>query len=122
MEIASQSRDASPDGAALRRSDTQELDAKRGHRPGRKAGAVVVLVDGALTVYVERGGKSVLTFTTDEAALRPAAVSLTKTVRERLGKLRVERIDGEFSVGSPFGLLLAEAGFAATPQGLRIRG
>ncbi|MEP6482726.1 MAG: ATP-dependent helicase, partial [Rhodoglobus sp.] len=113
---------ANPYGAALPwPREAEELDAKRGHRPGRKAGALVVIVDGALTVYVERGGKTVLTFTADEAALRAAAVSLTKTVRERLGKLRVERIDGEFSVGSPFGRLLAEAGFAPTPQGLRLR-
>jgi ATP-dependent Lhr-like helicase len=34
----------------------------------------------------------------------------------------VERIDGEFSVGSPLGALLAEAGFSPTPQGLRLRG
>ena len=33
-----------------------------GHRPGRKAGALVVLVDGALVLYVERGGKTVLAF------------------------------------------------------------
>ena len=32
----------------------------RGHRPGRKAGALVVLVDGALVLYVERGGKTLL--------------------------------------------------------------
>ena len=31
-----------------------------GHRPGRKAGALVVLVDGELVLYVERGGKSLL--------------------------------------------------------------
>ena len=37
-----------------------------GHRPGRKAGALVVLVDGALVLYVERGGKTVLAF--DRAA------------------------------------------------------
>ena len=30
------------------------------HKPGRKAGAVVVLVDGELTVYMERGGKTLL--------------------------------------------------------------
>jgi ATP-dependent Lhr-like helicase len=82
----------------------------------------VVLVDGALVLYVERGGKTVLTFGADEDALRAAAVSLTTTVRERLGRMRVERIDGEFSVGSPLGLLLAEAGFSATPGGLRLRG
>ena len=30
------------------------------HRPGRKAGAVVVMVDGELVLYLERGGKSLL--------------------------------------------------------------
>ena len=100
-----------------------ELEAgeKRGHRPGRKAGALVVMVDGALVLYVERGGKTVLTFTSDEEVLRVAAASLASTVRSRLGKLRIERVDGEFSIGTPLGVLLAEAGFAPTPQGLRLR-
>ena len=113
---------ANPYGAALAwPREADELDATRAHRPGRKAGAVVVLVDGALAAYVERGGKTVLTFTGDPAALGAAAASLAGTVRERLGKLRVERIDGEFAIGTPFGLALADAGFAPTPQGLRLR-
>jgi ATP-dependent Lhr-like helicase len=92
-----------------------------GHKPGRKAGALVVLVDGFLTLYVERGGKTVLTFGGDERMLRVAAFSLASTVRTGLGRLRIERVDGEFSVGTPLGSLLVEAGFAATPQGLRLR-
>ncbi|MGV8897097.1 MAG: Lhr family ATP-dependent helicase [Rhodoglobus sp.] len=94
---------------------------KRGHRPGRKAGALVVMVDGSLVLYVERGGKTVLTFTADDDALRAAAVSLTAIVRSRIGKLRIERIDGEFSVGTTLGSMLDEAGFASTPQGMRLR-
>src|SRR5690606_38327014 len=31
-----------------------------GHRPGRKAGALVVLVDGVCVLFVERGGRTVL--------------------------------------------------------------
>jgi ATP-dependent Lhr-like helicase len=113
---------ANPYGAALPwPREAEELDTKRGHRPGRKAGAIVVLVDGALTAYIERGGKTVLTFAADGAALQAAARSLATTVRERIGKLRVERIDGDFSIGTPFGTALAEAGFAPTPQGLRLR-
>ena len=120
---------ANPFGAALPwpaaadfEAGTQTDAAKRGHRPGRKAGSLVVLVDGALAVYVERGGKTVLTFTPDEDVLRAAAVSLAATVRARLGKLRVERVDGEFSIGTPLGDALQEAGFAPHPNGLRIRG
>jgi ATP-dependent Lhr-like helicase len=120
---------ANPYGAALGWPDLDRLDhradaeppAKRGHRPGRKAGALVVIVDGALVLYVERGGKTVLTFTDDEQTLAAAATSLARTVRDRLGRLRVERVDGEFSVGTPLGRALAEAGFSATPQGLRLR-
>lgn len=36
-----------------------------GHKPGRKAGSLVVLVDGELTLYVERGGKTVLAWPAD---------------------------------------------------------
>lgn len=112
---------ANPYGAALAWPSLAD-DATSKHRPGRKAGAMVVMVDGALTLYIERGGKTVLTFTSEPDPLRAAAMSLAATVRAGIGKLRVERIDGEFSVGSPLGLLLAEAGFSPTPQGLRLRG
>ncbi|MCJ1712790.1 ATP-dependent helicase [Curtobacterium sp. VKM Ac-2922] len=93
----------------------------RGHRPGRKAGALVVLIDGELGVYVERGGKSVLTFTDDPADLTAAATSIAATVRSGLGKLSVERVDGVFVLESPLGDALRAAGFAATPQGVRLR-
>jgi ATP-dependent Lhr-like helicase len=107
---------ANPYGAAL------PWPPLEGHRPGRKAGALVVLVDGMLTLYIERGGKTVLTFTSDERMLAAAAASLASTVRTGLGKLRIERINGDFAIGTPFGNLLVDAGFAATPQGLRLRG
>ena len=114
---------ANPYGAALPwpKEPATEVGDKRGHRPGRKAGALVVMVDGALVLYVERGGKTALTFTPDVETLAVAATSLARTVRERLGRLRVERVDGEFSVGTPLGKALVDAGFAATPQGLRLR-
>jgi len=93
----------------------------RGHRPGRKAGALVTTVDGHLAVYVERGGKSVLTFTDDPADLAVAAASIAATVRSGLRKLSVERVDGDFVLETPLGSALREAGFTATPQGLRLR-
>ena len=82
---------------------------------------MVVMVDGALVLYVERGGKTVLTFSADESALRAAAVSLTTTVRSRIGALRIERVNGDFSIGTPLGSMLVDAGFVPTPQGLRLR-
>lgn len=80
-----------------------------------------MLVDGRLAVYVERGGKSVLTFTEDPADLAAAATSIAATVRSGLGKLSVERVDGVFVLEAPLGDALRTAGFTATPQGLRLR-
>ena len=38
-----------------------------------------------------------------------------------LGRLTVERADGAGVLNSPLGLALEEAGFHATPRGLRLR-
>jgi ATP-dependent Lhr-like helicase len=97
-------------------------DPKRGHRPGRKAGALVVIVDGALALYVERGGKTMLTFADDDRAMTAAAHSLASVIRRSGGRLRVERVNGDFVIGTGLGEALVEAGFSATPQGLRLRG
>ncbi|MDX6204986.1 MAG: ATP-dependent helicase Lhr and Lhr-like helicase [Frankiales bacterium] len=110
--------DGAPAGKAARTGS--------GHRPGRKNGALVVLVDGALTLYVERGGKSLLTFSSDPARLQPAVDTLALAVHDGvLGKLAVERADGAglLSSGpaSPVAEALRAAGFHATPRGLRLR-
>jgi ATP-dependent Lhr-like helicase len=92
------------------------------HRPGRKAGALAVLVDGAATLYIERGGRSLLSFTEDTDTLRAAVGALAGVVqRGWLGSLSVERADGEAALGSALASLLRDAGFRATPRGLRIR-
>ena len=113
---------ANPYGAALpwppRPAETGQ------HKPGRKAGAVVVLVDGALVLYVERGGRSLLSWSQEATELQAAADALALAVRDgALGKLTVERADGEGVLGSdhPLARALAEAGFRATPRGLRMR-
>jgi ATP-dependent Lhr-like helicase len=115
---------ANPYGAALAwpTGAPTEADEKRGHRPGRKAGALVVLVDGLLALYVERGGKTMLTFDLPQPAMAVAALSLADAVRRSGGKLRVERVDGAFVIGTTVGEALVAAGFNATPQGLRLRG
>ncbi|WP_420897901.1 Lhr family helicase, partial [Cryobacterium algoricola] len=46
------------------------------HRAARKAGAIVVLVDGALVLYVERGGKTVLAFDGSRAVAAPDPAGL----------------------------------------------
>jgi ATP-dependent Lhr-like helicase len=93
-----------------------------GHRPGRKAGALVILADGQLVLYVERGGKTLLSWTSDQAVLDPAAAALAGAVREgALGRLTVERADGAGVYDSPLAQALESAGFRPTPRGLRLR-
>jgi len=96
----------------------------RGHQPARKAGALVVLVDGELVLYVERGGRTLLTWTDAPEDLQSAADALALAVREgALGRLTVEKTDGAEVLGSghPLEEALARAGFHATPRGLRLR-
>ena len=90
------------------------------HKPGRKAGAMVVLVDGELVLYLERGGKTLLSWSPQ---LLPLAVeALVEAVRQgRLGTLTVERANGVPALTSPLGQQLEAAGFHATPRGLRLR-
>ncbi|WP_406112275.1 DEAD/DEAH box helicase [Kitasatospora purpeofusca] len=92
------------------------------HRPGRKAGALVVLVDGELCLYIERGGKSLLAWPEDGATLAAAAAALAGAARAgALGSVTVERANGEAALGSALGSALEEAGFHPTPRGLRLR-
>jgi len=119
---------ANPYGAALpwpaRGPDTEVA-----HRPGRKAGALVVLVDGELAWFVERGGRSLLSFCTDPAAHAAAAQALAGLVAAgRLPGLLVEKVDGSPVLGPDTDgrraavlNALTETGFAATPRGLRLR-
>ena len=103
-----------------------------GHKPGRKAGALVVLLEGELALYLERGGRSLLAWpgqrgsAESEAArerLRPAAEALAQAAREgSLGTLTVERVNGSPVLADPWWTgLLESAGFHATPRGLRLR-
>jgi len=105
-------------------SEPGSAGGRRGHQPARKAGALVVLVDGELVLYVERGGKTLLSWTDDPQRLQAAADALSLAVREgALGRLTVEKADGDAVLGSghPLAQALAQAGFHATPRGLRLR-
>ncbi|GHC81373.1 ATP-dependent helicase [Streptomyces flavofungini] len=113
-------------GAAL---PWPEPPAEAGHKPGRKAGSLVVLVDGELTLYMERGGKSLLAWSTTtpdgstENPRLPAAASALASAAKAgaLGTVTVERINGSPALTSPHAPLLEQSGFHATPRGLRIR-
>ncbi|MFF9018315.1 ATP-dependent helicase [Streptomyces sp. NPDC014870] len=95
-----------------------------GHKPGRKAGSMVVLVDGELTLYMERGGKSLLCWPDDpeDPALRAAAEALAAAaLAGSLGTVTVERVNAATALTSPLARALETAGFHATPRGLRLR-
>ncbi|WP_404475056.1 DEAD/DEAH box helicase [Microbacterium aerolatum] len=109
---------ANPYGAALAWPRREGVS----HRPGRKAGGLVVLVDGALVLYLERGGRTVLAFDDDPEVLRAAASDLVATSRaRRLETLTVEKINGEPIYGTTFATALQEAGFVPTPRGYALR-
>jgi ATP-dependent Lhr-like helicase len=123
---------ANPYGAALPWPTAEAGEG--GHRPGRKAGALAVLVDGRLVVYVERGGRTLLTFPGSDDGTDPVELltlafdDLAGAVRRgALGRLTVERADGVELLGgsdrsTALRRALEAAGFVATPRGLRIRG
>ncbi|QGX08274.1 ATP-dependent helicase [Janibacter melonis] len=112
---------ANPYGAALPWPPSER---EGSHQPGRKAGALVVLVDGRLVLYVERGGRTLLSWTDDPEPLAAAARGLAGAVTKgALGRLTVQKADGQQLLGSdhPLGQALEDAGFTATPRGLRLR-
>jgi ATP-dependent Lhr-like helicase len=106
---------ANPYGAALAWPESATAG-----RPARVAGAHVILVDGDAAVFVERGGKRLVTF---PAAQRSdvwvdALVSLVKD--GRVSRLVVQQIDGESAASSPFAPVLRAAGFADGYRGLTL--
>jgi ATP-dependent Lhr-like helicase len=118
VDSAKDSTSAAPAGTA----DRSHAGAGTGHRPGRKAGALVVTVAGELAIYVERGGRTLLSFVDSESALAAAARALAGAVQNgALGPLSVERADGTTIGSTPLGEALTAAGFRATPRGLRLR-
>jgi len=85
-----------------------------------------VLVADEPVLYVERGGRSLLTLSRESAAydedsVREALVALAEAVRAgRLGKLALERIDGEPAIASRLAAELVELGFVAGPRRLTL--
>jgi len=107
-----------PYGAAL------AWPAGRGRRaPSRVHGAQVVLLDGEPALYVERGGRSLLTFRDpDPGWAGPALEALAAWVRaDRARKLLVERVDGEPVTGTGWAGLLGAAGFRVDLKGMLLR-
>ncbi|HLS14123.1 MAG TPA: ATP-dependent helicase [Beutenbergiaceae bacterium] len=114
---------ANPYGLALGWPDPAGTTTS-GHRPGRKVGASVVLVGGQLVLYLERGAKSLLSFSTEDTLLALACAELAAVgASGALGRFTVARADGASALAekTPVVAALIEAGFIATPRGLRLR-
>ena len=93
------------------------------------AGAYVVTLDAEPALYLERGGKGVLTLRDHpvdgdgepRAWVREALEALADHVhRGRLKRVGLERFDGEPVIGSPYGALLIELGFRQGPRKLTL--
>ncbi len=98
--------------------------AREGNRsPSRVFGAQVVLVNGAPALYMERGGKGLLTFPeTGESALARAVGALAGWIlADRRRRAAIERVDGEPVFGSTLEPILAAAGFRTDLRGLVLR-
>ncbi|MGK2881802.1 MAG: ATP-dependent helicase [Mycobacterium sp.] len=120
---------ANPYGAALPWPTFAADDSETTHRPGRKAGALVVLVNGELAWFIERGGRSLLSFTADQDTFGVAAAALADLVTSRrVDGLLVERVNGvtvlaadAAAINLSVAAALVDAGFSRTPRGLRLR-
>ena len=103
---------AQPYGAAL------PWPKRSGGRAARVAGAQVVLLGGEPALFVERGGRSIVSLRDpDESWLRPALAALVEHVKARRGtRLAVERFDSDPVAETDLMPLLLEAGFLAGPR------
>jgi ATP-dependent Lhr-like helicase len=126
---------AQPYGAALPWPKREEI-AARPARAARVAGAHVVLVQDEPVLYVERGGRGLVTLA--EASRRTAASVRTQPGREpsplrealealadavragRVPKLALERIDGQPAISSELVGVLVELGFQSGPRRLTL--
>jgi ATP-dependent helicase Lhr and Lhr-like helicase len=130
---------AQPYGAVLPWPQREEREQRR--RPARVAGAHVVLVDDEPVLYVERGGRGLVTLVDgpragvggsgagaagarvggESAPIVEALAALADAVRAgRVGKLALERIDGEPAIASQLVDALVELGFHPGPRKLTL--
>jgi ATP-dependent Lhr-like helicase len=83
-------------------------------RMARTAGAYCVIDDGALILYLERGGRSLLT----NGEVRLEHLRALVTVGTNAGRVELQKVDGAGVMESPVAALLREVGFTSTHRGL----
>ena len=121
-------RDADPDAPAIVLSAIDPANPygaalpwpAAARRPARVAGAWVVLAGGRPALYVERGGRGLVTL--DAELLAPAVAALADLVDTgRARRLAPERIDGEPIAGTEAERLLLAHGFLKGHRRLVLR-
>lgn len=93
--------------------------------PRRVPGASVVLVGGELALFVDKGGKRMVSFpaSDDPEVATMAARALSVVAKRQRGKLlRIETIDGEPARTSGLAQTLRDAAFTSDPRGLVLEG
>src|SRR6184192_1257196 len=85
-----------------------------GGRMARAAGAYCVVDDGGLVLYLERGGKSLLTHGDAGVEHMQALIAIATAG----GRVEIQKVDGMPVTESRLAPLLREAGFSSTHRGL----
>jgi ATP-dependent Lhr-like helicase len=112
---------------------------RSGRGPARVEGSYVVLIDSEPLLYLERGGRSLLTLAADRPAVSSQTASgqsarngeetpLMRALRAladatragRLGRVALERVDGEPAIGSALQALFEAVGFQTGPRRLTL--
>jgi ATP-dependent Lhr-like helicase len=88
-------------------------ESHRGGNPRRVPGAWVLLHRGALALFLEKGGRTLLTFSplSDPDVARAVLGALRHLPRRRPQRLRIASIDDQPPAASPYFELLSELGF-----------
>jgi ATP-dependent Lhr-like helicase len=96
----------------------------------RSAGSQVVLVDGALSAYLWRGGRQLWVWLPEgepergrgaRAVASALGTIAARGLAERRGGMLLEEVNGAPATESPLALYLAEAGFTASSLGFHLR-
>lgn len=104
---------AQPFGAAL------SWPVSTGH-PARAVGAYAVIVDGDACAYLEKGGRSLLTFAGADAHPDWITTLASLVHSGRVRRLRIESIDGSSAASSPWAVALQAAGFVEGYKGFTL--
>ncbi len=83
-------------------------------RMARAAGAYCVIDDGRLVLYLERGGRSLLT----NGEVQLSHLQALIAVATQAGRVELQKVDGVNAMDSPLKSALREAGFSQTHRAL----